>query len=186
MKHARRLDHVAIAVHDLGEAWRLYGETLGGQFVAGGDDTEIGIRVLQVQFPPSAKIELIEPLDDSSYLQGFLDRHGPGFHHMTIIVDDVVDADATLRAESFETTDLDLHDPRWRETYIRPRSGCGALVQLTDSPVDWGEIQTHITPQQVIAGEVLWVGTETPRLRTESDGPPPAARDGAVPQRFGR
>lgn len=188
MGHGRKLDHVAIAVDDLARAWELYGGALGGTFVSGGDDTEIGIRVMQVMFSPGAKVELLEPLDGSSYLQGFLDRNGPGFHHMTIVVDDVVAADETLRAEGFETTDLDLHDPNWRETYVRPRSGFGALVQLTDSPLDWGEVQTHITPEQVIAGEVLWVGTEKPRLRTLNDGPPPdrAATRDATPTSFGR
>jgi methylmalonyl-CoA/ethylmalonyl-CoA epimerase len=185
---AHRLDHVAIAVDDLGRAWQLYGKLLGGTFVAGGDDTEIGIRVLQVKLPPGAKVELIEPLDTTSYLQGFLDRHGPGFHHMTLIVDDVVAADEELRAAGFATTDLDLHDPQWRETYIRPSSGFGALIQLTDSPLDWGVVQTHITPEQVIAGEVLWVGTEKPRLRTPEDGPPPdrTPPDDVAPRSFGR
>lgn len=183
----RKIDHVAIAVDDLGAAWRLFGETLGGRFVSGGDDTEIGIRVLQVAFPPGMKVELIEPLDDASYVQGFLDRRGPGFHHLTMLVDDVVAVDTELTAAGFETTDLDLRDPRWRETYVRPRSGFGTLIQLTDSQIDWGEVQTHITPEQVIAGEVLWVGTETPRLRTAEDGPPPPrGRSDAAPGRFGR
>lgn len=187
MARARRIDHIAIAVPDLGEAWRLFGETLGGEFVSGGDDTEIGIRVIQVKFPPAMKIELIEPLDDSSYLQAFLDERGPGFHHLTMMVDDVVATDAALREAGFETTDLDLHDPNWRETYIRPRSGFGTLIQLTDSTLDWGEVQTHITPEQVIAGEVLWVGTQKPRLRTPEDGPPPTrGARAAAPRRFGR
>lgn len=173
MATATSIDHVAIAVDDLGAAWRLFGETLGGTFVAGGDDTEIGIRLLQVMFPPGMKYELIEPLDDESYLQGYLDRHGPGFHHVTMIVDDVVAMDAELQAAGYATTGLDLHDPDWREIYIRPQSGFGALVQLTDSPLDWSTPQDHITPEQVIAGEVLWIGTAKPRLRTAEDGPPP-------------
>ncbi len=189
MARATSIDHVAIAVDDLAAAWDLFGETLGGTFVAGGDDTEIGIRLLQVMFPPKMKLELITPLDDQSYLQGFLDRHGPGFHHVTMLVDDVVELDGELNAAGFDTTDLDLHDPNWRETYIRPRSGFGALVQLTDSPLDWSTPQPHITPAQVLAGEVLWVGTETPRLRTAEDGPPPrrsSAPVGPAPKRFGR
>lgn len=183
----RAIDHVAIAVDDLAAAWQLYGPLLGGTFVSGGDDTEIGIRILQVAYPPKMKIELIEPLDDRSYLTGFLKKHGPGFHHLTMVVDDVVATDAALRGAGIETTDLDLTNPDWRETYIRPRDGFGTLIQLSDTPLDWGIPQTHITPEQVIAGEVLWVGTNSPRLRGPDGGPPP--RDGqgpTTPGRFGR
>jgi methylmalonyl-CoA/ethylmalonyl-CoA epimerase len=183
----RHVDHVAIAVPDLAAAWRLFGETLGGDFIAGGDDTEIGIRVLQLKFPPGIKIELLEPLDSTSYLQGFLDEMGPGFHHLTIMVDDVVAADEELRSAGWETTDLDLDDPRWREVYLRPRSTFGTLIQLTDSREDWHTPHTHITPQDVFAGRVLWVGTEPPRLRTPDDPPAPdrSAPPGSA-KRFGR
>ncbi len=180
-----KVDHVAIAVPDLGAAWRLFGRVLGGEFVAGGDDTEIGIRAIQLSFPPGVKVELIQPLDPGSYLQAFLDRRGPGFHHLTVRVDDVVDTDATLRDRGFETTDLDLHDPRWRETYIRPRSAFGTLVQISDSTVDLSAGGDPVTPEQVIAGEVLWVGAAPPRLRTAADDPP-GAGPASEPQRFSR
>ena len=87
----------------------------------------------------------------------------------------MVDTDATLRDRGFETTDLDLHDPRWRETYIRPRSAFGTLVQISDSTVDLSAGGDTVTPEQVIAGEVLWVGAAPPRLRTAADDPPGTA-----------
>lgn len=189
MPHTRAVDHVAIACDDLARAWRLYGEVLGGTFVSGGDDTEIGIRIIQVMFAPDRKVELVAPLSPDSYLQGFLDRHGPGFHHLTLLVEDVVAADEALRDAGFETTDLDLDNPGWREVYLRPRSAFGALIQLSDSRLDWGAVQTHITPDQVLAGEVLWVGTATPRLRGPDDPPPPdrgTDGTGTQPGRFGR
>jgi methylmalonyl-CoA/ethylmalonyl-CoA epimerase len=186
MVNVRHVDHVAIAVPDLGAAWSLFGETLGGQFVAGGDDTEIGIRVMQVSFPPGVKVELLAPLDSSSYLQGYLDELGPGIHHLTIMVDDVVAADKELRESGWETTDLDLRDPKWRETYLRPRSTFGALIQVTDSREDWHTPHPHITPDQVIAGQVIWTGTEPPRHRTAEDGPPPSHATPDPPRRFGR
>ena len=170
----RSVDHIAIAVHSLDDAWRLFGEMLGGQFISGGDDTQIGVRVLHLKLPHGVKIELLEPLDPSSYLQGYLERRGPGFHHLTMFVDDVVDADQQLRDAGFETTETDLSDPQWRETYIRPKSGFGTLIQLSDTPLDWDTPRTHITPQDVIAGRVLWVGTTEPRLRGSDDPPAPS------------
>lgn len=161
----RKIDHIAIAVPDLRAAWALFGETMGGEFITGGDTPEMGIRVLQVKLPPGVKIELIQPLDESSYLQRYLDRRGPGFHHLTMLVEDVEDADANLRANGYETTDMDLDDPTWRETYLRPSSAFGALIQLTDTPLDWETPQTHITLDQVLDGRVVWIDGGTAELR---------------------
>ncbi|MEE8601447.1 VOC family protein [Euzebya tangerina] len=163
----RQIDHVAIAVPDLRAAWALFGEVMGGEFITGGDSPEVGIRVLQIKFPPGVKIELISPLDEESYLHGYFEKRGPGFHHLTMLVDDVEAADGELREQGYETTGLDLDDPTWRETYMRPKSAFGSLVQLTDSPADWHTPQTHITVEQVLAGEVVWVDGATAALRSE-------------------
>lgn len=162
----RRIDHVAIAVEDLGAAWQLFGGVMGGEFVSGGDDPNLGLRVLEVRFPPGMKIELITPLDDDSYLRAYLDKRGEGVHHITMFVDDVVATDAELRDAGYETVDLNTDDPGWRETFIRPKSGFGALIQLTDTQLDWDTPQTQVTPEQVIAGEVIWDGTVPPRLKS--------------------
>jgi methylmalonyl-CoA/ethylmalonyl-CoA epimerase len=134
-----RFDHVAIAVADLGAAWQLFGEILGAEFIAGGDDGEIGIRVIQALLPPGVKLELVQPLDATSNLQKFLDERGPGFHHMTLVVDDLGRTQDALAAKGYATTPIDRRAPGWREMYIRPRSGFGTLIQLTDTPLDrWG------------------------------------------------
>jgi hypothetical protein len=86
-------------------------------------------------------------------------------------------------------TDRDFFEQGIRELSLESRfSRFGRGVgSFTDSELDWNTPRAHITAEQVIAGEVLWVGTEQPRLRTSEDGPPPVRGLGnAKPRRFGR
>lgn len=153
-----RLDHVAVAVWDLAEAVPLYHDLLGGVLIGGGDDERLKLRTLQLRFEPSTKIELLQPLTDDSYLADYLRKHGPGFHHMTCFVDDVPTAVRALAAAGYETVDTSLGNESWQETFVRPSSGFGTLIQLARSTLEWTR---PVMPEgagipDVIAGRILW------------------------------
>ncbi|EHK82451.1 VOC family protein [Saccharomonospora azurea] len=153
-----RLDHVAVAVHDLAAPCTLFLDVLGGVLIAGGDDEELGIRTVQVRFPPGSKVELLQPLDENSYLSAYLAKHGPGFHHLTCFVADVEDAARTLEDAGFHTVDTRSGTNFWDETYIRPSSGFGTLIQLASSPLSWSEpcMPEGATVADVLAGRIAW------------------------------
>lgn len=169
----QRLDHVAIAVPDLRAAVRLFCDVLGGEFVVGGEDTALGIRTIQLRFAAGSKVELMTPVRADSYLQGYLDRHGPGFHHVALFVDDLTAAVARLQDEGYEVVGIELGRPDWNEAFLRPRSAFGTLVQLVETTVDWADFQTDLTLEQVLDGDVVWAQS-TPVLR-DAATPPPAA-----------
>ena len=54
-----RLDHVAVAVHQIKPALRLFRDGLGGEYLMGGDVDSW--RWLQLRYPGGGKIELLEP-----------------------------------------------------------------------------------------------------------------------------
>jgi methylmalonyl-CoA/ethylmalonyl-CoA epimerase len=151
----RSLDHVAVAVPDIAEALPLFRDVLGGQFVAGGDDERLGIRTLQLRLP-NVKVELMQPIREDSYLHAYLERRGPGFHHATILVEDVEEAIADLEGRGFEVVDTDLSHDGWRETFVRPRSGFGTLLQIVDTDRDWGRTSEEVTLEDVLAGRAVW------------------------------
>lgn len=161
---ARRLDHIALAVRSISEAAVLFRDVFGGTFIAGGDDDIIQARTIQYMLPPGTKIELLQPLSDDSALARFIDKHGEGFHHVTMFFDDIEKLAVNLSEAGFEVTDTDLSDERWRETYIRPRSGFGALFQMVDTTKSWSEPDPNVTEADVLAGRVKWEGT-TPVLK---------------------
>jgi methylmalonyl-CoA/ethylmalonyl-CoA epimerase len=165
-----RFDHIAIAVRDLARAAELYGELLGGTIVRGGDDLELGIRTIQFKLPPGVKVELLTPIGDS-YLARYIDKHGEGFHHATIFVDDIASAAEAMRERGFEIVDYDDSMPTWQEAFVRPTSGFGALVQLVASTSDWTQPIDGLTVEGVLAGEWRWINNHcVPAADAERDG----------------
>ncbi len=105
------LDHVAIAVPSIRDALPRYELLLGAasshiEHVAG---QGVAVTFLGGRVP----LELIEPTDPDSGIARFLDRRGPGLHHV-----------------AFRTTDIRsdlqrLRDAGWRLIDDAPRQGAG-------------------------------------------------------------
>jgi len=161
-----RTDHVAVAVHDPRDGVALFGDALGGRFLFGGDNDRQGIRIVQIVLPGGMKIELISPLRDDAPVARFLERRGPGVHHITLIFADVEVAVARLTACGYEVVDVELGSPHWREAFVRPRSGLGTLLQLADTTMRWDEPPpSGITLDDVLAGRVVFTDDEQAVLR---------------------
>ncbi|RDI56684.1 methylmalonyl-CoA epimerase [Microvirga subterranea] len=87
-----RLNHIAIAVRDLGAASRLYRETLGAEVSAPQPLPEHGVTVVFITLP-NTKVELLEPLGETSPIAGFLDKNPDGgIHHVCYEVEDILAA----------------------------------------------------------------------------------------------
>ena len=85
-----RLNHIAIAVRDLGAASRLYRETLGAEVSAPQPLPEHGVTVVFITLP-NTKVELLEPLGETSPIAGFLDKNPDGgIHHVCYEVEDIM------------------------------------------------------------------------------------------------
>src|SRR3954451_15828142 len=93
-----RLNHVAIAVSDLGKASRLYRELLGVEVSAPLAQPEQGVTTVFITLP-NTKIELITPLGDASPIANFLARNPDGgIHHVCYEVEDILAARDQLKA----------------------------------------------------------------------------------------
>ncbi len=133
MIEAVDLDHVAIAVERWGEAWpRLVG-VLGGRWMSGGQGP--GFAPCQLGFANGMRVEVLEPhqLESNDFLRRFLDRNGPGPHHMTFKVNDIEAALAAASASGYEPINVDLRDRYWKEAFLHPKASSGVVVQLAQS-----------------------------------------------------
>ena len=93
-----RLNHVAIAVRDLAKASALYRDTLGARVSQPLAQPAHGVTVVFIELP-NTKIELLEPLGDTSPITKFLDKYADGgMHHICYEVDDIIAARDRLTA----------------------------------------------------------------------------------------
>ncbi|MEX0970980.1 MAG: methylmalonyl-CoA epimerase [Paracoccaceae bacterium] len=93
-----RLNHVAIAVPDLGAAIALYRDALGAEVGAPQDEPDLGVTVVFITLP-NTKIELLYPLGEASPIAGFLEKNpSGGIHHICYEVEDILVARDRLTA----------------------------------------------------------------------------------------
>ncbi len=128
-----RLNHVAIAVPDLGAAAAQYRDLLGAEVSEPLDQPEHGVTVVFVKLP-NTKIELLQPLGDDSPLAGFLARSpSGGMHHVCYEVADIGAARDRLVAEGARV--LGGGEPKTGAhgkpvLFLHPKDFSGTLIEL--------------------------------------------------------
>jgi methylmalonyl-CoA/ethylmalonyl-CoA epimerase len=151
----QKVDHVAILVEDMAPAIPLFRDALGGRFIAGGDNDDTGVRLMHLMLP-GFKLELMQPLREGSLVSRSLETRGPGFHHMTFFVDDVLTTVDALEAGGFRTTGTAVDSANWQETFLRPVDTFGALLQFVATPRDWDVPARDYDVEDVLQGRVVW------------------------------
>jgi methylmalonyl-CoA/ethylmalonyl-CoA epimerase len=137
------LDHVAVAVHSIKEALKLYRDGLGGEYLMGADQDTW--RWVQLSYPGGGKVELLEPLGEG-FLSKFLASRGEGLHHVTFKTDDIEAAIDHLRDQGFELVDVSVDDPNWKEAFLRPSKSHGTLVQIAQSSAPDDVVKERLRP----------------------------------------
>ena len=127
------LDHVAIAMDDVALGWPRYRAELSGVWLGGGETP--GFYCGQLEYANGMKLELLHParVDENDFLARFLVRSGPGPHHLTFKVPDLLSALDDGRAAGLEPVAVNLSDPLWREAFLHPKAAPGIVVQLAQS-----------------------------------------------------
>lgn len=129
-----KIDHVGIAVNSLEHAVRLYAAILGED--PAGREQVPGEGVEVVFFGEgTGRVELLEPSRADSPVARFLERRGPGVHHLCLRVDDLDAALARARASGAEPIPPDVRTGAGghRVAFLHPRSTGGILVELAES-----------------------------------------------------
>lgn len=128
-----RLNHIAIAVRDLEAASRLYRETLGAEVSAPQPLPEHGVTVVFITLP-NTKVELLEPLGETSPIAGFLDKNPDGgIHHVCYEVEDIMAARDQLVRSGARV--LGGGEPKFGAhgkpvLFLHPKDFNGTLIEL--------------------------------------------------------
>jgi methylmalonyl-CoA epimerase len=134
---AMKLDHIGIAVKSIAESRDFYEHGLGLkpepniEEIAGEK-----VRVLKLVLPPGTHIELIEATSPDSTIAKFVEKRGPGLHHLCYAVDDIAAATRRMSEQGFT--------PIWDEphtgaggclvNFFHPRETHGVLTELSQRP----------------------------------------------------
>ncbi len=125
------LDHVGIAVADIGQALAFYRDALG---LETGDVEEVPSQHVRAHFVPAgaAALELLEATSPESPIARYLARRGPGLHHITLQVEDVAAALARLDARGVRLIDRQPRPGAHGSlvAFVHPASAHGVLVEL--------------------------------------------------------
>ena len=128
-----RLNHVAIATLDIAQATAVYRDFLGAKVSAPVLQPDHGVTVVFVELP-NTKIELLEPLNETSPIMGFLKKNpNGGVHHICYEVEDIIAARDELAARG--ATVLGTGEPRIGAhgklvLFLHPKDFVGTLVEL--------------------------------------------------------
>jgi methylmalonyl-CoA/ethylmalonyl-CoA epimerase len=136
---ALNIHHIGHAVIDLDSAIATYSETFGGRLEHRETVPDQGVEAATMLIGPD-RVELLRPLGADTPVGRFIDRRGPGMHHVALEVDDIGRALADAGAAGAELID---EQPRsglfgLLVAFIHPHSVDGVLVELVQLP-EWSE-----------------------------------------------
>ncbi|HEU4827865.1 MAG TPA: methylmalonyl-CoA epimerase [Gemmatimonadales bacterium] len=131
MSEAPRIAHVGIAVPDLDAASAFYREVLGLE--PHPPETADGADIVSFPFGES-EIELLAPRDAGGPIARFLEKRGPGIHHVCYRVPDLDAALERCRRAGYRLVD---EVPRQgaggrRIAFVHPKATGGILLELTE------------------------------------------------------
>jgi methylmalonyl-CoA/ethylmalonyl-CoA epimerase len=126
-----KINHIGIAVNSIEEALPFYRDSLGMSFKGSEEVPSQKVKVAFLSIGES-KIELLEPTSPDSPVAKFLEKNGPGVHHIAYTVPDIEAAIAKLVASGTRMIDSVPRDGAHgaRIAFIHPKSSGGVLTEI--------------------------------------------------------
>jgi len=133
-----KVDHIGVATRDIEEALKFWRDALGLEVRHTETVEEQGVRVAMLPVG-EPRVELLEPTGPETPVGKFLEKRGPGIHHVAVRVADIRAALARLKAEGARLID---EEPRVGAggclvAFVHPAASGGVLLELvehTDEP----------------------------------------------------
>ena len=134
-----RFDHVALALERMTDGWPTFADALGGRYKDRG--LAEGFSWLQLRFANGFVLETLHPEADGvglpvdhrgDFMRRFLDRRGPGPHHLTFTVSNLDAAMAALEAAGLRPGPVDRRNPNWQEVLYGADKAHGVVLQVVE------------------------------------------------------
>jgi len=129
----KKIDHIGIAVSDLDTACKKY-ESLTGK--SAGDKETVASQKVETSFFPvgDVRLELLKGTAEDSPIYKFLEKRGPGVHHICFEVEDLASAQQAFTAAGLEFIKMDSDEGAGgtRVAFMHPKSTGGVLFELVE------------------------------------------------------
>jgi len=128
---AARVDHISIVVEDFDAAYDFYANTLGLEVLKVEESELHGVKAAFLKVG-DMMVEIIHPLGEGA-IADFLQKRGPGFHHVAFEVEDLPEALDEVVGAGLRV----LGDPKpgihgGRIAFLHPKNTQGTMVELCD------------------------------------------------------
>ena len=128
-----KIEHIGIATRSIEEALQFWRDALGLEVRHTETVEEQGVNVAMLP-AGEPRVELLEPTGPDSPVAKFLEKRGPGIHHIAVRVPDIRAALARLKAGGARLID---EEPRGGAggclvAFVHPTSAGGVLLELVE------------------------------------------------------
>jgi methylmalonyl-CoA/ethylmalonyl-CoA epimerase len=128
-----RIDHIGVATDDLDGAIALYEDTLGMPVAHRETVESQGVEAVLLDVG-EGHVELLRPLGPDTPVGKYLEKKGPGLHHVAYAVEDIEGVLAKLKDAGIQMIDS---EPRVgiresRVAFVHPRSTGGVLTEIVE------------------------------------------------------
>lgn len=125
-----KFDHAGIATDDADGLADRYAELLDAPVVHEEVFGDLSVTFLDLG---NGYFELLEPVEDGT-IGRYLDRHGPGIHHLALETDDIETALATARDLDIDLIDEEPRPGAWGHdiAFLHPKSTGGVLIEFVE------------------------------------------------------
>ncbi|RNJ80539.1 MAG: methylmalonyl-CoA epimerase [Nitrosopumilus sp. B06] len=125
-----KINHIAIAVHDVEESAKVYKEALGSDSILFETVPSEGVKIAIIPLE-NCTVELMQPTSDSSPIKKFLEKRGPGLHHIALETPDIDGEVERMKGCGVQFLgSVRPGSAGTRVTFIHPKSLHGVLAEL--------------------------------------------------------
>ena len=127
------IDHVGVATDDLEASLALYRDSFRMPVAHRETVEEQGVEAVLLDVG-ACHVELLRPLGPDTPVGKFLERKGPGIHHVAYRVEDIDAALASLKDAGVELIDAEprIGIRRSRVAFLHPKATGGVLTELVE------------------------------------------------------
>jgi len=128
------IDHLGIAVRSIEQAQRLY-QALGFNVLKEEEEDE-GVRSVMIPMGES-RLRLLEPLDKTTSVGTFLEKHGEGLHHVAVHVDDISGAFEEMKQAGYRllSDEIEIGAGGRLHFLVDPSAANGVLLEICQDPI---------------------------------------------------